>query len=146
MMRRSLAGRLLGWLLPLLLATIALPLLLQHWLRDARLAAVASALLLVPLAMWVSRRALLPLNALFRALAGSVNSYRDGEYNFGIHWRGHDELGELVRAHAQLGEVLREQRQGLVQRELLLDTMVQNTPVAMLLVSTGGDRERRVVF
>ena len=146
MMRRSLAGRQLGWLLPLLLAAIALPLLLQHWLRDARLAAVASALLLVPLAMWVSRRALLPLNALFRALAGSVNSYRDGEYNFGIHWRGHDELGELVRAHAQLGEVLREQRQGLVQRELLLDTMVQNTPVAMLLISTGGDRERRVVF
>jgi len=31
--------------------------------------------------------------------------------------------------------VLREQRLGLVQRELLLDTMVQNTPVAMLLVT-----------
>jgi two-component system nitrogen regulation sensor histidine kinase NtrY len=31
--------------------------------------------------------------------------------------------------------VLREQRLDLVQRELLLDTMVQNTPVAMLLVA-----------
>jgi signal transduction histidine kinase len=37
-----------------------------------------------------------------------------------------------------LGDVLRQQRLDLVQRELLLDTMVQNTPVAMLLVSESG--------
>ena len=34
--------------------------------------------------------------------------------------------------------MLREQRLCLVQRELLLDTMVQNTPVAMLLVADAG--------
>ena len=146
MIRRSLAGRLLFWLLPLLAAAIGLPLLLLHWLGDARLAALLAALALVPLAAWIVRRALRPLNSLFRALAGSVNTYRDGEYNFGIHWRGHDDLAGLVRAHAELGEVLREQRQGLVQRELLLDTMVQNTPVAMLLVAAGGDGAQRVVF
>ena len=146
MMRRSVAGRLLFWLLPLFAAAIALPLALMQWFDDAWLVAVLSALVIVPLAAWVIRRALAPLNSLFRALAGSVNTYRDGEYNSGIHWRGHDDLGDLVRAHAELGEVLREQRQGLVQRELLLDTMVQNTPVAMLLVAAGGDGERRVVF
>jgi nitrogen fixation/metabolism regulation signal transduction histidine kinase len=146
MIRRSLAGRLLFWLLPVLAAAIALPLLLSHWLQDETLAGLLAALALLPLAVWVLRRALRPLNSLFRALAGSVNTYRDGEYNFGIHWRGKDDLGELVRAHAELGDVLREQRQSLVQRELLLDTMVQNTPVAMLLVAAGGDGERRVVF
>src|SRR5690606_14335619 len=87
-----------------------------------------------------------PLRALFRALAGSVNTYRDGEFNFGVHWRSNDELGELVRAHSELGEVLRMQRQDLVQRELLLDTMVQNTPVAMLLWADGGDAVARVVY
>ena len=146
MIRRSVAGRLLFWLLPLFAAAITLPLALVQWFDDAWLVAVLSALVIVPLAAWVIRRALAPLNSLFRALAGSVNTYRDGEYNSGIHWRGHDDLGDLVRAHAELGEVLREQRQGLVQRELLLDTMVQNTPVAMLLVAAGGDGERRVVF
>ncbi|UUZ56612.1 hypothetical protein LP419_16825 [Massilia sp. H-1] len=34
--------------------------------------------------------------------------------------------------------MLREQRLALVQRELLLDTMVQNTPVAMLLVGDAA--------
>ena len=42
------------------------------------------------------------------------------------------------------GDVLRDQRLDLVQRELLLDTMVQNTPVAMLLVAEhGADRVRQ---
>jgi nitrogen fixation/metabolism regulation signal transduction histidine kinase len=144
--RRSVVGRLFFWLLPLLAASIALPLLLLQWLDDAKLVALLSALVIVPLAAVVVRRALAPLNSLFRALAGSVNTYRDGEYNFGIHWQGKDDLGDLVRSHAELGDVLREQRQGLVQRELLLDTMVQNTPVAMLLIAPGGDGERRVVF
>ena len=146
MIRRSVAGRLFFWLLPLLAAAIAMPLLLSEWIEDLKLVGLLSALAIVPLAAWIVWRALAPLNSLFRALAASVNTYRDGEYNFGIHWRGQDDLGELVRSHAELGEVLRDQRQGLVQRELLLDTMVQNTPVAMLLIAAGGDGERRVVF
>ncbi|REM98700.1 ATP-binding protein, partial [Mycobacterium tuberculosis] len=52
----------------------------------------------------------------------------------------------LVQAHRELGDVLRAQRQDLVQRELLLDTMVQNTPVSMLLLTHGGDGVQRVVF
>ncbi len=86
------------------------------------------------------------MRSLFRALAGTVSSYRDGEYNFGVHWRGDDALGEMVAAHRQLGDILREQPQGLAQRELMLATIEQNTPVAMLLASNGGDGLRRVVF
>jgi nitrogen fixation/metabolism regulation signal transduction histidine kinase len=70
-----------------------------------------------------------------------VASYHDGDFSFGLAWEGRDELGELVASHNALGESLREQRLALVQRELLLDTMVQNTPVAMVLV----DPSRRVV-
>ncbi|MEY2854022.1 MAG: hypothetical protein RL030_1154, partial [Pseudomonadota bacterium] len=148
MIRRSLAGRLLGWMLPVFATAVLLPLLLLRWLDDVVLVAALSAIVVIVLAAWLMRRALVPLNALFRALAGSVNTYRDGEYNFGVRWAGgsDDELAELVRTHGELGEVLREQRQALVQRELLLDTMIQNTPVAMLLVAAGGAGEPRVVF
>jgi PAS domain-containing protein len=87
-------------------------------------------------------RALAPMRALFRALAGTVASYRDGDFSFGITWDKASDLIELVDAHNALGDALREQRLALVQRELLLDTMVQNTPVAMVLV----DAARRIVL
>jgi two-component system, NtrC family, nitrogen regulation sensor histidine kinase NtrY len=67
-----------------------------------------------------------------------VTSYRDGDFAFSLAWPRDDELGELVAAHNALGDTLRRQRGALVQRELLLDTMVQHTPVAMVLCDAGG--------
>lgn len=147
MIRRSFTFDLFLRLLPLLVLAAAMPWLLAYWMDRGWEVIVVSAVLLLALMWWTLRRATAPMRSLFRALAGATSSYRDGEYNFGVHWRGgNDELSQLVRAHAELGEVLREQRQGLMQRELLLDTMVQNTPVAMLLLAAGGDGVRRVVF
>ena len=119
--------------------------LLGSWLTRWLLpwaAVLAAAALLLPLLVWQVRRLLDPVRALFRALAGAVTAYRDGDYSFGIRWDGRGELAELVDAHNRLGDVLREQRNTLVQRELLLDTIVQNTPVAMVLL----DPVRRVVL
>src|SRR5690606_30592003 len=146
MIRRSLTLRLFLRLLPVLALAAALPWAFAYWIDRGWLLATLSVVVLLALMWWSLRRALAPLRALFRALAGSVNTYRDGEFNFGVHWHSHDELGELVQAHAELGQVLRQQRQDLVQRELLLDTMVQNTPVAMLLWADGGDGLARVVY
>jgi two-component system nitrogen regulation sensor histidine kinase NtrY len=146
MIRRTVTLRLFLRLLPVLALAAALPWTFAYWIDRGWIVATISVVVLLGLMWWSLQRALSPLRALFRALAGSVNTYRDGEFNFGVHWRSDDELGELVRAHAALGEVLREQRQDLVQRELLLDTMVQNTPVAMLLSAAGGDGMRRVVY
>ncbi|MDL5368048.1 HAMP domain-containing sensor histidine kinase [Xanthomonas sp. NCPPB 2654] len=145
-LRRSFTAGLFLRLLPVLALAAATPWLLAYWMDRGWEVVTLSALLLLALMWWTLRRATAPMRSLFRALAGTVSSYRDGEYNFGVHWRGDDELGEMVAAHRQLGEILREQRQGLAQRELMLDTMVQNTPVAMLLTSNGGDGLRRVVF
>ncbi len=114
---------------------------LTRWLLPWAAVLVAAGVLL-PLLAWQVRRLLDPVRALFRALAGAVTAYRDGDYSFGIRWDGRGELAELVDAHNRLGDVLREQRNTLVQRELLLDTIVQNTPVAMVLL----DPVRRVVL
>ncbi|MGH9382235.1 MAG: sensor histidine kinase [Thermoanaerobaculia bacterium] len=121
-------------------ATAALALLFARWL-PAWLAGVLAVAALLPLLLLHVRRAFAPMRSLFRALAGTVASYRDGDFSFGLSWEGGGELGELVASHNRLGDVLREQRTGIVQRELLLDTMVQNTPVAMLLLDPG----RRIV-
>jgi len=99
---------------------------------------VVSALVLLPLAWWLAYLVMSPLSRLLRALEGAVASYRDGDFSFSIAARRSDELGELIRMHNALGQTLREQRQHLVQRELLLDTVVQNTPVALVLTDAAG--------
>jgi two-component system, NtrC family, nitrogen regulation sensor histidine kinase NtrY len=136
--RFSLAGKLAALLfLVAALGAIAGALLLRATGEVATAVILALALLALPL-LWLARRSLRDVLSLFRALAGTVESYRDGDFSFGITSGRRDELGDLVRAHNALGDTLREQRVSLVQRELLLDTMVQNTPVAMLLVAPGG--------
>jgi two-component system nitrogen regulation sensor histidine kinase NtrY len=123
----------------LLAAGIAVALALDHVLPGRPvLVAILSLACLLPLAVITIRAQLQAMLSLFRALTGTVASYRDGDFSFGLHWQQNDELADLVQAHNALGDVLREQRLGLAQRELLLDTMVQNTPVAMLLVADGG--------
>ena len=98
--------------------------------------------IMAPIAIFVARAQLRPLLAMLRALGGTVISYRDGDFSFGLNWSRNDEVADLVAAHNDLGAVLREQRLNLVQRELLLDTMVQHTPVAMMLVDAAG----KIVF
>ncbi|WP_423709367.1 sensor histidine kinase [Undibacterium sp. WLX3042] len=99
------------------------------------MALIAFALVMILLAAWLMYRQLAPMLALFRAVNGTVIGYQDGDYSFSLHWPYKDELAELAEMHNALGNTLRLQRLNLVQRELLLDTMVQNTPVAMLLVA-----------
>ncbi len=146
MKRTSFTFRLFLRLLPVLALAAAGPWLLAYWMDQGWLVTLVSTVALLVLMWWTLRRATAPVRSLLRALSGTTSSYRDGEYNFSVYWPGNDELGDLVQAHRELGDVLREQRQGLVQRELLLDTMVQNTPVSMLLLANGGDGVQRVMF
>lgn len=140
--RRSLAGRLMLALVLLVAIASGLTAALMEWTGNPLLAAAGAVALCLPLALWAARRVVGPILSLFRALGGTVSAYRDGDFSFGIGWDSDDELGDLVEAHNLLGSALREQRQSLVQRELLLDTMLQNTPVAMLLL----DPSARVVY
>jgi two-component system nitrogen regulation sensor histidine kinase NtrY len=137
-LRLTLATRLSALIGTLLGAGIGLTLVLDYLLPGQPLLVAALCMLcVVPIGVITVRAQLMPMLSLFRALEGTVASYQDGDFSFGLHWPYNDEVGELVDAHNALGNVLREQRLALVQRELLLDTMVQNTPVAMLLV---GDK------
>ena len=101
-------------------------------------ALVICVVVLTPLSWWFAHIVMDPVKRLLRALEGAVASYRDGDFSISIALNRHDELGDLVRVHNELGQTLREQRQNLAQRELLLDTVVQNTPVALVLTDGSG--------
>lgn len=131
----SLRGRAL---LALALAAVVPPLVILGVRRaglEAGPALLVAILVMLPLIGWLAAFWLAPLLRLTRALEGAVLSYRDGDFSLNLAPDGPRELALLTRLHAELGLALREQRQHLAQRELLLDTVVQNTPVALVLTA-----------
>lgn len=141
-MRLSLEGKLAAVLFAVLLLSSLLAILamqaIGHLLGALAAVAIAGC---VPL-LWLARRLIAPVRRLLRALSGAVASYRDGDFSLSLAMDRRDELGELVAAHNELGRALREQRSQLAQRELLLDTVTQQSPVALILV----DPHQRVVY
>ncbi len=100
--------------------------------------------LLVAIFIWLtlSRRIIRPAVELINALSDNVASMKDSDFSVSIANLRNDELGELVDAHNNLGTVLRQERQSLYQRELLLDTVIQTTTLALVLV----DAKKNIVY
>ena len=127
--------------LALLLALGAGAAVVMLWQAEVIWGALALAVALLVL-LWAVASGMAPLRRVSRSLESAALSYRDGDFSISIVTGRDDELGELVRQHNALGHALRDQRQALVQRELLLDTVVQNTPVALVLT----DAHQRVAY
>ena len=88
------------------------------------------------------RRERAPTAQHLRAMSMLVSAWSDSDFATSIREPGDPDLLELTRALNALGGQLRNERQRLVQRELLLDTVVQNTPTALVLT----DPRERVVY
>ena len=114
----------------------------DHWTRYGLMVWTVMVGGAVPAAVWLAQRLLRPVRQVLRALTGIVTSYREGDFSRSLRVDRDDELGELMAAHNDLASALRTQRAHLVQRELLLDTVMQNSPVALVLV----DAHRRVSY
>jgi len=134
----SLEGKLAAVLIGAAMAAFGLGYGMGHAQLAPAIAWPLAALILVGLTMLAARLIAAPIAELVRALNGAVQSFRDGDFAFSVHTTRTDELGELVAAHNQLGKVLREERQNLFQRELLLHTVVQNNPTALVLSNARG--------
>jgi two-component system, NtrC family, nitrogen regulation sensor histidine kinase NtrY len=141
-MRSSLEGKLAALLLAVLVVAALAAAWLTHRLGEPWLAfPIVAAAGLLP-ALWIARRMVRPVRRMLRAMVGAVASYRDGDFNLSLAVESGDELGELMAAHNELGHALRFQRINLAQRELLLETVTQHSPVALVLV----DPHQRVAY
>jgi nitrogen fixation/metabolism regulation signal transduction histidine kinase len=75
-------------------------------------------------------------------VSDGIVSMRDHDFSVSIRRISNDELGDLVTAYNALGDLLRRERLDLHQRELLLDTVIQTTPLVMVLTNSAG----RIVY
>ena len=79
-----------------------------------------------------------PLTQTMQALDNGVNAFKDNDFSITIKKQPFRELSSLVNIYNELAAVLREERMDIFQRELLLDTVIQSTPVSLVLTNSRG--------
>ena len=126
----------------LVLAAILIAVFLTH-IFDSLIASLIVALaIMVPVAVYAVRGFMRPIHHTLTALGDGVSSFKDRDFSISLNTARRDELGELARQYNLAGGILRQERYNLYQRELLLDTVIQSTPWALLLTNAGG----RVIY
>ncbi len=107
--------------------------LLDEWLGYTWQLTLIVALLI---GLVASRLLITPLSSRLRALANAVDGLADGDFAIAITRGGGEEINTLIEAFNDTTAVMRRERLALHQRELLLDTVVQSSPIAMALLDT----------
>lgn len=127
----SIASALLGFLAGMALLV---------WLGQAYLwwALLLTALLTGTCMHWITR----PLNRSLAALEIGLLNFKDEDFSVSLPVTGDPQLRSLAQRFNQSAQVLRQQRQSIYQRELLLDKVIQSSPNVMLLM----DDDRRVIY
>ena len=141
-MRTSLAGRTLAGLGVVALLVVAVTAAAEYYFRAPFIAALAGLFASAPLVLWVATLVTRPWSRVLRAVSDGIVSMRDHDFSVSIRRISNDELGDLVTAYNALGDLLRRERLDLNQRELLLDTVIQTTPLVMVLTNSAG----RIVY
>ena len=70
----------------------------------------------------------------FSALELGLLNYKDNEFTASLPTEGKDEFSYLNNLFNDVTEILRKEKQSIYQRELLLDKVIESSPIAMLLV------------
>jgi two-component system, NtrC family, nitrogen regulation sensor histidine kinase NtrY len=96
----------------------------------AALLALAAGLIAAVLVAGVLWR---PFAAALRGIADGVRGFQENDFGFRLTATGDREIDELVGLYNRMGDVLRGERNEIYQRELLLDTLLQGAPMAILL-------------
>jgi len=97
--------------------------------------AIAFGLLVV---LVLTARLFAPLGRVLRALEDGVAGLEEGDFSLRLGIDRDDEIGDLVRVYNTLGELMGRERRDLRQRELMLASVLEATPTAVLLVNPVG--------
>jgi nitrogen fixation/metabolism regulation signal transduction histidine kinase len=122
--------------------TIAMAFSLQSFFVSPVSAALVALALVTPIAIIWARFVLRTVRRTLQAVSDGITSMKDRDFSVSIASPDEPGLRSLVASYNALGALLRDERQSLYQRELLLDTVIQTTPIAMVLTNANG----RVVY
>lgn len=143
MIRSSLAGRVfIAAMLAAIVAACVATAVALTWSRTPLVIAMTGIVVALPISWWCAKLATGTWTQVVRAVHDGVMSLRDHDFSLSISPVPHGDLKDLVLAYNSLGNLLRRERLDLYQRELLLDTVIQTTPLVMVLTNAAG----RIVY
>ncbi len=96
--------------------------------------AVAIAL---PAALWSVQAIVRRFTELHAVLGNALSAFRDGDFSLRLAVRGEQEIAELKRLYNELADTVRNDRSELHHKEILLDTILQRTPMAVILLNAA---------
>lgn len=134
----SLEAKLTVFVSLLIIVLLAIIGLLHYWLEDVLVSLLVSAAIVFPISIIAIRNYMSPVNRILSALNDGFHNFLDNDFSVSLAKTRNDELGKLVEVYNKVGKVLRDERLNLYQRELLLDTVIQTTPLALILVDDSG--------
>ncbi|WP_444996176.1 sensor histidine kinase [Aliikangiella sp. IMCC44359] len=76
-----------------------------------------------------------PFQSIIESIETGLNCFKDNDFSINIADYDFPEFAPSIQTYNQLAHILRQERMELHQRELLLDTVIQSTPMAIVLTS-----------
>lgn len=102
----------------------------------------AALLVVIPIVFWAARRITFQAVDTLHGLDDGLRAFRDSDFSMRLAARPGEDSSTVKRLYNDVADVLRSQRADLFQKELLLDTILQRTPMAVVLLNGA----RRVVY
>ena len=99
-------------------------------------------LVAVPFALYSAGRIVRTIDHSLTGLDDGLRAFTDNDFSMRLASVGEDRLATVKKLYNAVADVLRTQRNDVYQKELLLDTILQRTPVAVVLVSSAD----RIVY
>lgn len=140
--RFSVEGRLSLIVITAVCFGIAVVYLCSLWIAEPLIAYVAGLFLSIPPAIWLVRVLSRNLVERIEGLHAGMLNLIDNDFSVSLVNTTNDELGRVIGLYNQVAGRLRDERRYLYQRELLLDTVIQNSSICLVLTDQTG----RVIY
>lgn len=79
-----------------------------------------------------------PFSLLIESMETGLNCLRDDDFSISLTSLNYSEFKGSIDTYNQLADILRNERLELYQREILLDAIIQSTPMAIVLTTDTG--------
>jgi two-component system, NtrC family, nitrogen regulation sensor histidine kinase NtrY len=94
--------------------------------------------LTIPVVLWSAGEIHGYISRAITSLDDGLRAFRDGDFSMRLAAPPRDEVTAVKRLYNDVADLLRSQRTDVYQKELVLDTILQRTPMAVVLVDTSG--------